>query len=356
MTQAPIRVALIGYGFSGKTFHAPLIRAISGLELTLIGSSDTKKVHADLPGITVTADPLTAATSRDIDLVVVATPNDSHAPLADAALKAGKHVVVDKPFTLDLASARALVATATEHDRLLAVFHNRRWDSDFLTVRQAITDNAIGTVKHFESHFDRFRPQVRDRWREGDGPGSGLWFDLGPHLLDQALQLFGLPDRVTGNLAILRDRARSDDWAHVVLDYPDKRVLLQASILAAGESPRFILHGTAGSMVKQQPDVQEQQLLAGMTPGAESWGRDPDPLIVHDGSGSRREIAAMAGDQRLLYAGLVDALHGRAPNPVPPVQALAVMACIEAATESARTHRGVAPALSGDERAAYPGV
>lgn len=355
MTHTPIRVALIGYGFSGKTFHTPLIRAVPGLELTLIGSSDAAKVHADLPGISVVANPLAVATSSDIDLVVIATPNDSHAPLAEAALKAGKHVVVDKPFTLDLASARALVATAAAHDRHLTVFHNRRWDSDFLTVRQALADGAIGAVKHFESHFDRFRPQVRDRWREREGAGSGIWFDLGPHLLDQALQLFGLPDRVTGNLAVLRDGARSDDWAHVVLDYADKRVVLQASMLAAGGSPRFIVHGTAGSIVKQQADVQEQQLLAGTTPGADGWGKDPDPVIVHDGS-SERAIIALAGDQRVFYAGLVDALHGRAPNPVPPAQAIAVMACIEATAESARTRRAVAPALTDDERAAYRAV
>ncbi|WP_443025536.1 oxidoreductase [Sphingomonas sp. PB4P5] len=348
-----MRVSLIGYGFSGKTFHAPLIRAVPGLDLCLIGSSDAAKVHADLPGITVVAEPLAAATSPDVDLVVIATPNDSHAPLAEAALQAGKHVVVDKPFTLDLASARTLAATALRHDRLLTVFHNRRFDSDFLTVRQALADDVIGAVKHFESHFDRFRPEVRDRWREGDGPGSGIWFDLGPHLLDQALLLFGLPERVAGNLAVLRQGARSDDWAHVVLDYPDTRVVLQASMLAAGGSPRFIVHGAAGSIVKQRTDVQEQQLLAGMTPGADGWGADPDPLILHDGNGGQREIAATPGDQRLFYAHLVDALRGAAPNPVPPVQAIAVMACLEAAAESARSHRSVTPALTDDERIAW---
>ncbi|MEN2784957.1 oxidoreductase [Sphingomonas qilianensis] len=353
MTHSSIRVALIGYGFSGKTFHAPLIRAIPGLELALVGSSDAAKVHADLPDITVVANPLAAATAADIDLVVIATPNDSHAPLADAALKAGKHVVVDKPFTLDLAEARALAATAAMHDRLLAVFHNRRWDSDFLTVRKAIDDGFIGRVTHFESHFDRFRPEVRDRWREGDGPGSGIWFDLGPHLLDQALQLFGVPDSITGNLATLRDGGRSDDWAHVVLDYPCRRVVLQASMLVAGGSPRFIVHGDAGSMIKQGMDGQERQLLAGMTPGAAGWGEDDDALIVHDAEGGPREIGATAGDQRLFYHGIVDALHGRAPNPVPPVQAIAVMACLEAAAKSARALRSVVPALSEAERAGY---
>ena len=312
---ARIRVALIGYGFSGKTFHAPLIRAVPGLELSLIGSSDTAKVHADLPGIPVISDPLTVATAPDIDLVVIATPNDSHAPLADAALSAGKHVVVDKPFTLDLASARALTTTATRHDRLLTVFHNRRWDSDFLTVRQALTDDVIGAVKHFELHFDRFRPQVRDRWREGDGPGSGLWVDLGPHLLDQVLLLFGLPDRVTGNLALLRDGARSDDWAHVVLDYPDKRVVLQASMLVAGGSPRFIVHGTDGSIVKQQGDGQEQQLLAGMTPGAAGWVMIPirwSSIMAMAAGGRSRRCLAISG-----CSTPASSRHCRGERPIP---------------------------------------
>lgn len=353
IATSPIRVALIGYGYSGRTFHAPLVAAVDGLELRLVSSRDAARVEADIPGIVVSSDPEAVATSDAVDLVVVASPNDSHAPLARAALAAGKHVVVDKPFTLDLAEARELAALAEERGLLLSVFHNRRWDSDFLSVERAVSDGEIGTVTHFESHFDRFRPQVRDRWRERDGPGSGVWFDLGPHLVDQAMLLFGPPDRVQANLFCQRLGALADDWAHVVLDYPDRRAVLHASMLAAGGAPRFALHGTAGSLVKALPDPQEGQLLAGMRPGAPGWGEDPDPLVVHEPGGGRRMRPAVAGDQRRYYAGIVDALSGSGTHPVTSVQAVAVMAVIEAATVSARRGTSVKPALSDRERAAW---
>ncbi|MGO4777887.1 Gfo/Idh/MocA family oxidoreductase, partial [Lysobacter sp. 2RAB21] len=173
MNDASIRVALVGYGFAGKTFHAPLIAATPGLTLSLVGSRDAAKVQADHPQAIVIDDPIAAVTDARADLVVIATPNHSHAPLARAALAAGKHVVVDKPFTLDLAEARELAALASQHGRLLSVFQNRRWDSDYLAVKQAIDDGRLGEVVHLESHIDRFRPQVRERWREQAGPGTG---------------------------------------------------------------------------------------------------------------------------------------------------------------------------------------
>lgn len=340
-----IRVGLIGYGFAGKTFHAPLIGAEAGLDLVAVASSDAAKVHADWPGVAVFGDPIELATSDSVDLVVVASPNDTHAPLARAALLAGKHVVVDKPFTLDMAEARDLIAVAEAEGRLLSVFHNRRWDSDYLSVKSAIDDGLVGRVAHFESHIDRFRPEVRQRWREGAGPGSGIWFDLGPHLVDQALQLFGMPARVTASLAQLRGGAVTDDWAHVVLDYDARRVVLHASMLVAGGSPRFMVHGDAGSVVKRAADGQERQLLAGMTPGAEGWGTDDDALVVYDREGVAREVAATSGDQRRYYAGIAAAIADGAPNPVPPGKALAVMAVIEAAARSAARGEGVVPAV-----------
>ncbi|SFL51908.1 oxidoreductase [Methylobacterium pseudosasicola] len=348
--SAPIRVGLIGYGYAGKTFHAPLIRAVPTLDLRVVASRDPAKVRSDLPGMAVVTDPAAVATSDGVDLVVIASPNDTHAPLARIALEAGKHVVVDKPFTLDLAEARGLVALARRHGRMLSVFHNRRWDSDYLTVRKAIAAGAIGKVRHFESHFDRFRPQVRDRWREGAGPGGGIWYDLGPHLVDQALQLFRLPDRMTANLARLRPGALADDWAHVVLDYPDLRVVLQASMLVAGGSPRFVVHGEAGSLIKERLDIQEQQLLAGMAPGASGWGADPDGLAIHDGTGHVERMPAVAGDQRRYYEGVARQLTRGAIESSAALEALQVMACIEAALISARTGTSVAPALTAEER------
>jgi predicted dehydrogenase len=200
-----INIALIGYGFVGKTFHAPLIQSVDGLRLAVVSSRDEEKVKRDLPDVLVVATPEEAIQHPDIDVVVIASPNATHAPLATLALNAGKHVVVDKPFTLDMKEARDLIALADEKQLLLSVFHNRRWDSDFLGIKQIIAQGTLGKVKHLESHIDRFRPEVRVRWREQNVPGSGLWFDLGPHLIDQTLQLFGLPESVQGNIATLRD-------------------------------------------------------------------------------------------------------------------------------------------------------
>ncbi len=346
----PFRVGLVGYGFAAKTFHAPLLTAEFGLTLSTVASGDAAKVMADLPRARVDGDPFAVATSDDIDLVVIASPNDSHAPLARAALRAGKHVVVDKPFTLDMAEARELIALADEHQRLLSVFHNRRWDSDFLSVKAAIEDGLVGTVAHFESHIDRFRPDVRPRWRESGGPGSGVWCDLGPHLVDQALQLFGLPVSVHASLARQRKGARADDWAHVLLDYGSRRVVLHASMLVAGGSPRFIVHGDKGSLVKRLADPQERQLLAGMTPGAPGWGEDADGLLIYDDTGVASSRPSLSGDQRCYYTAIAAALAGRGANPVPPLEALAVMSVIEAAVESARCGRAIAPDLSGEER------
>lgn len=348
-----IRVGLIGYGFSGKTFHAPLIAAVPGLKLCAVASRDARKVAADISGVRVYGTPQELLAANDIDLVVIATPNDSHAPLARAAIEAGKHVVIDKPFTLDLAEARALVALSRHRDVLLSVFHNRRWDSDFLSVRRAIEDGLIGTVSHFESHFDRFRPAVRERWREQAVAGGGIWFDLGPHLVDQAVRLFGLPDRIQASLAKQRTGAVADDWAHVVLSYAERRVVLHAGMLVADGTNRFTVHGDAGSIVKRKIDRQEAQLLAGMVPGAPGWGEDPDPLLMYDGIAGPREIPALVGDQRLYYSGIADALSGIGPNPVLPIQALCVTAIVEAAQQSSLSQTSVALALTDEERRAW---
>ncbi|HTV74060.1 MAG TPA: oxidoreductase [Candidatus Acidoferrales bacterium] len=323
-----IRVALIGYGYAGKTFHAPLIAATPGLELTLVGSSDAPKVQADLPGIRVVGDPRAAATDVQVDLVVVATPNDTHAPLATAALEAHKDVVVEKPFALTLAEAQRLAALAKERGRVLSVFHNRRWDSDFLGARAALDDDRLGDVVHFESHFDRFRPVVRDRWRERAVPGGGILYDLGPHLIDQALQLFGMPANLSADSARQRAGTPIEDWVHLVLDYGRLRVILHASMLVAGGARRMVLHGTKGSWIKQHEDVQEKQLVAGMRPGAPGWGIDPDSATIYDGS-TAAEVPVPPGDYRNYYAALRDAVLGQGPNPVPPAEAVAVMQMLE---------------------------
>lgn len=342
-----LHVALIGYGYAGRVFHAPLIRAVSGLSLDFVASRDAGKVHADLPDVEVIGDPLRAATDPRADLVVIATPNDSHAPLARAALEAGRNVVVDKPFTLSLAEARALAALAERQGVLLSVFQNRRWDSDFLALRQALADDLVGGFTHLESRIERFRPQVRDRWREQQGAGGGVLWDLGPHLIDQALLLMGTPDTVYASLAMQREGALAEDWAHLVLGFGLRRAVLQIGMLAAGGGTRFLAHGARGSLVKAKADPQEAQLLAGLRPGDAGWGVDDDPLQVMDGS-LDRTVAAPRGDQSQYYAAVRDALLGYGSNPVPPAQAIAVMAVLEAAFRSARDGRVVRPDFDRD--------
>jgi predicted dehydrogenase len=339
----PVRTALIGYGFAGRTFHAPLIRAVPGLSLDVVASSDAARVHVDLPGVAVIDDPLRAAADPRVELVVIASPNGSHASLARAALTAGKHVVVDKPLTPSLHEARELAALARTHGRLLSVFQNRRWDSDFLAVRAAIEDGRVGEVMHFESRIERFRPEVRARWREQCGPGNGLWWDLGPHLVDQALQLFGRPDTVQANFAAQRDGAATDDWAHVVLGFGARRAVLHAGMLAAGGGARFVVHGTRGSVIKRKADPQEAQSIAGVRPGDAQWGMDTDDLEWHDASGAVHALATPRGDQSRYYAAIADALHGVGENPVTPAQALDVMAVLEAGVVSTAEGRTVRP-------------
>lgn len=345
-----INIALIGYGFVGKTFHAPLIQSIEGLTLAVVSSRDEEKVKRDLPEVLVVATPEEAIQHPDVDLVVIASPNATHAPLAALALNAGKHVVVDKPFTLDMQEARELIALADEKQRLLSVFHNRRWDSDFLGIKQVIEEGRLGKVKLFESHIDRFRPEVRVRWREQNVPGSGLWFDLGPHLIDQTLQLFGLPQSVQGNIATLRDGAEINDWAHVVLNYPEHKVILHASMLVAGGTSRFTVHGDKASVVKARIDQQEALLLAGVIPGSESWGEDSDDMVLFDAAGDATRLKTPKGDQRQYYINVRDALTGTIGNPVHPVEALAVMAVLEAAVRSSETGSTQTLELTAEER------
>jgi predicted dehydrogenase len=348
-----IGVGLIGYGFAGKTFHAPLIRAVEGLSLLAIASSNADKVRKDFPGMSIFSSPVEMIAEDRIELVVIATPNDSHAPLARAALAAGKHVVIDKPFTLDMAEARELIALADSQKRLLSVFHNRRWDSDFLAAKFGVESGVLGTVTHFESHIDRFRPEVKDRWREHAVPGAGVWFDLAPHMADQALQLFGLPNGITANFMLQRPGAQAVDWAHVVLSYPGLRVVLQASMVVAGGSPRFVVHGDRGSLVKHGVDQQEAQLLAGVLPGTPGWGVDPDRMQIWDKAGECRSMPAPAGDHRRYYSAIRDCLQGTAPSVVPPIQALAVMAVIEAAIASAADGATKTLLLTEEETAAF---
>ena len=350
----PIRVGLIGFGFVSKTFHVPLLKATDGYRITAVSSSHAADVSAMIAGVDVVPDPKALATHPDIDLVVIASPNETHAPLAEAAMRAGRNVVVDKPFTITVAEARHLAAVAKEQKVLLSVFQNRRWDSDFLTVQDAIRRDLVGRIVLFESRIDRYRPEVRERWREIPGPGAGLLYDLGPHLIDQTLLLFGIPDSVQATLATQRRGGRTDDFFQLVLRYGQMVASLGAGSLVSGGSARFAVHGDRASVIKQKPDIQEDQLRAGMLPGAPDWGLDPDDAILYEGASSNTHVLKAArGDQRGYYVALRDALLGRAPNPVPPEQGATVMAIIEAGFRSEKEGCRVVPDLKKEERAAW---
>lgn len=360
---APLSVALIGFGFVGSTFHAPYLVTTPGLELKVVASRHPQKVEEALAPFDATArvvaSPLEAATCDGIDLVVIASPNESHFALAKAALEAGKHVVVDKPFTLDSVEARELARLAGEHKRLLSVFQNRRWDSDFLAMRSALKDNLIGDVVEFESRIDRFRPQVRDRWREQALPGSGLWFDLGPHLADQALVLFGPPAEVSATITTSRPAAQVNDWAQVILHYPAQEqqpaltVTLHASMLSAVPTPRFMAHGITGSLLKRGADGQEDQLKEGVSPLDEHFGVDNDPLLHYQSEGEPAALATPRGTQARYYADVRDAIAGTAASPVSPAQATTLMVLLETAQQAAVSGKRLPLALNDDERNAW---
>jgi predicted dehydrogenase len=337
MTQLrqDIGVGLVGYGLGGRVFHAPFIRATAGLALSAVVSRDPAKVHAQLPDAVVVPAIEALLARPDVDLVVVSSPDALHAEHAIAALRAGKHVVVDKPLATTLADARRIVEAGARAGKTVATFHNRRWDADFLTLRRLIAEGRLGRVVHFESHFDRWRPQATAVWKEARAGGS--WLDLGPHLVDQAICLLGRPEAVTADIAVLREGGPAPDWFHVVLHYPGARAILHSSKLAVDHGLRFVVHGTRGTWIKHGLDPQEAAIAAGAAPGDEELGIDPEPgLFTPAGDPARPEtMANERGDYGQFWEALVRALRGEGPSPVPPHEALGVMEVLQAGLDSA---------------------
>ena len=336
-----ISVGLVGYGLGGRAFHAPYIATTPGMRLRAVVSSKPDKVQADWPDVQVVPDVAALLAEPDIDLVVVSSPDAFHAAHAVAALDAGRHVLVDKPFATTLADARQAAAEAERTGRLLTVFHNRRWDADFLTLQRLIGEGTLGRIVQFESHFDRWRPVPAPVWKEARAGGS--WSDLGPHLVDQALCLFGKPQTIALQLATLREGAPAPDYFHAVLGYEGLQVILHSSKLAADHSLRFAVHGTRGSWVKHGLDPQEAAVVAGDLPSGPDWGKDPVEGVFTsgDGSGEQRTIPNERGDYRRFWQALADAIRGEGPNPVPASEALAVMDVLNAGIRSAETARPI---------------
>lgn len=327
MSSAPIRVGLVGYGLAGSAFHAPLIRACGRLELSAVLTS------RDVPRRVGLLDDLMERS----DLVVIASPNQTHFPIARQALETGRHVVVDKPFTVDVAEADELIRIARERQVVLTVFHNRRWDADFLTVRDVLP--KLGEILLFEANWDRFRPAVKQGWREKPEPGSGVLNDLGPHLIDQALQLFGTPDAIDADIVAQREGALVDDYFDLGLHYGARRVCLRSSTLVAAPRPRFAVHGTSGSFIKHGLDPQESQLKSGMNPCDHDFGVDSNhgSLIFPDGHAE--SVPTKRGNYLAFYEAVADAIGDGAPPPVSPEGARDGLALIALARWAAQQGR-----------------
>ncbi|MEU5466080.1 Gfo/Idh/MocA family oxidoreductase [Streptomyces althioticus] len=350
MTGTPLRVGLVGYGLAGSVFHAPLIAATQGLALDTVVTSNPERqaqARAEYPDVRVaaSADELWAR-ADELDLIVVASPNKTHVPLATAALEAGLPVVVDKPVAGTAAEARALAELAEKRGLLLSVFQNRRWDNDFLTLRRLITDGELGEVYRFESRFERWRPQLKGGWRESGDPAEigGLLYDLGSHVVDQALVLFGPVTSVYAEADVRREGAQADDDTFVALTHESGvRSHLYVSATTAQLGPRFRVLGSKAGYVKHGLDPQEAALRDGSRPGASGtgWGAEPEELWGRLGAGESPVtgggslVPTLPGDYPAYYAAVARSLHSDGPNPVTAQEAAAALDVLEAARRSA---------------------
>ncbi len=347
-TSGSVRVGLIGFGLAGQAFHAPLIQAVPGLELGCILERRGNIAQQKYPGVRIARNLDELLADEQIRLCVIATPPSSHFEIAQRCLRAGREVVIDKPFAATSEEAQKLIHIAKQQKRLLTIYQNRRWDGDFLTVRKLIASGKLGRVVSYESNYDRFRPHPKpESWRERAGLVGGMWFDLGPHVLDQAFVLFGIPQAITANVFAERDHAAADDAYCVRLEYPAMHVILRSSMLVCSPAPRFLVHGMAGSFVKHGSDAQEHSLRQGLVPSGSRWGENPESEWGTLYSPAAESIASQKiktepGDYRCFYANVRDAVREGAPLAVPAQDALQTMRALELAYKSSRERRTIA--------------
>ena len=350
--SSEIGVAVIGFGLAGKVFHAPFVSAVPGLRLEAIVQRKGDEAAKAYPKARILRSVEQALKDASVQLVVVGTPNETHFDLAKQALLAGKHVVIDKPFAATSAEAKELKELAEKQGVVLAPFHNRRWDGDFLTVRKLLDEGAVGRLVTYESHFDRFRPLPREgTWKEGASSANGLLFDLGPHLVDQALTLFGVPEGITASVRKDRDKTDIEDAFDITLEYPEYsghglRAHCRSSMLACDAAPRFLVHGTKGSFKKWGLDPQEPTLVGGAKVprmGEGEWLGEPEsewgtltvaPVLADPGMLTRAKVKTELGDYRGYYANVRDAINGTAKLAVTPEDGYRTVKLLEMARES----------------------
>jgi scyllo-inositol 2-dehydrogenase (NADP+) len=344
-----VKVGLIGFGLAGQAFHAPVIRGVKGMELACILERHGTKAQQRYPEVRVARTLDELLSDETIGLIVVATPNDSHFSYTKACLEAGRDVVVDKPFTPTLAEAEQLIALAAQKGRLLTVYQDRRWDGGAHTVKKLIASGELGRIAEFEVRFDRFRLESKaGAWREQpDQAAAGVLWDLGPHLIDQALVLFGEPQALWASAFCQRESSKVDDAFDVYMEYPGTRAILRARILAFAPGPHLLLHGTAGSYIKYGIDPQEEILRSENCPDGldwgPDWGKEPEERwgTLSLVNGQTRKVQTEIGDYRGFYANVRDAIEKRAPLDVTPEQALRTMRGVLLAHKSSREKRVV---------------
>lgn len=343
-----IGVAVIGFGLAGRVFHAPFVNAVPGLKLEAIVQRRGDEAAKAYPEARILRSVEEAFADPLIELVVVGTPNETHFELAKQALVAGKHVVIDKPFAATSSQAKELIDLATARGLVLAPYHNRRWDGDFITVRKLLDEKSVGRLVTFESHFDRFRPLPREAtWKEAGSDANGMLFDLGPHLVDQVLSLFGVPQAITASVRKDRDTTDIEDAFDITLHYDRLLAHCRATMLACDAAPRFLLHGTQGSFKKYGLDPQEPALLGGakvpVMGDSKQWLNEPEsewgtltvaPDPANPGTVIRTRVQTEPGDYRGYYANVRDAIRGTAQLAVKPEDAYRVIRLLEMARES----------------------
>ena len=344
MEQA-IGVGIASFGLSGRVFHAPLIRHNKKFAIKHIIERSKEDAGKLYPDAAITKSFGDLLNDESIRLVIVNTPDQTHFEFAKKVLQVGKHVVVEKPFTQTVAQGEDLIALAQEKGLMLTVFHNRRWDGDFLTVQGIVKKKTLGRLVDFESHFNRYRYAIQpDTWKERADAGAGLIYNLGSHMIDQALVLFGMPEAVTGHTRIVRTRGEVDDWYDIRLHYRDLNVCTKSSYLVRELGPRYILHGTLGSFIKHGLDPQEDSLRRGEVPGGPDWGKESQEwwgLLNTEVNGTQRRVVVETrpGNYSAFYDGVYDCIVHHADPPVRPEEALNVIRIIEAAKRSNQERR-----------------
>ncbi|MBM7646176.1 scyllo-inositol 2-dehydrogenase (NADP+) [Scopulibacillus daqui] len=341
-----IKVGLIGYGFSGATFHAPFLEALEEYDVVKVMSSSKEKVQKDLGQVEVAENLEDILNDQDIELVVITTPNTLHYDMAKQSLLAKKHVIVEKPMVINPSEAEELIQLANDNNLMLSVYQNRRWDNDFLTIKQLITDDALGEINTYEAHFDRFRPEVRNRWREQAGEGSGMLYDLGSHLIDQALHLFGDPKFIMADVFAQRKNAVTDDYFHIIMGYDNLRVLLHSGSIVKGHGPKYEVHGSKGSFIKYGTDGQEAALKMGKKPTEKDWGKDKPEwygrlFISENGQDVEKTIETVPGSYISYYKQVYRHIREGEPCPVTAEEGLKTIKMIQAAIKSSQEKRAV---------------